>query len=344
MNNIHYDIIDKIVEYLDIESTRNFLLSSSDIYNIYRHNKYFQVVMIRKICEYFCSLNKFKIYLRENIRKESDNNVYELYTCLNKIYNYFNKHQDASLSDILIYLCDNNLSNKGIFEMIISKCYFTKSGKYIYNAIRADDLLYLLSYSEDMTIITKYINVDPLIVLHTIRYKISVKNKKDTLYLLNYLLFKYFYKYSNYIEDILTDIVCDIIKFSDIYLLQEVYKKMSIYKFKLNYQKVINICITNNKIECLELINIKMLEQNYLLTEGRGDKIIISREYIRLLMKNNSYKMLEKIIQLYLREMINLNIYMHEICTSFNYKSDECMNLLKYMNEMNKKRIIDKIK
>lgn len=332
MNNIQYDILDQIIKYLDIESTKNLLLSSSHIYNSYRHNKYFQIIMIKKIFKYFHSLNTFEI----DYKIETDNQIYELYTYSNKIYNYFKTHPDSSLADILIYLCDNKLSDKNIFSLIISKCYFTTSGKYIYNGIRADDLLYLISYSKDISLITKYINVDPLIIFHSIRYKITIKHKKDILFLVNYLLFTHFFRYSDYIQDIITDIICDIIKIDDIFLLKEIYKKFNIYKFKLNYQKIINTCITSNKLECLELINTKMLQQNEQI------KIIISREYIRLLMKNKHYKLLDRIIELYLGDMINLNIYMHEICISFNYKNDECLNLIKYMNEMNKKRILDK--
>jgi hypothetical protein len=339
IKDIPYDILDSIVKYLDIDCTINLLVSSKVLYNIYRHNKHYEIVMINKMIQYFPSLRVFEI----NYKKMD--NINELYTCLNKIYNHFNKHKNASLSEMLVYLCDNKMSHKNIFEKIISYCYFTKNGEYVYNAIRADDLLYLLTFCTDISLITQYIYVDAMILLHVIKYKISTKNKKDALFLFNYLLFKHFFRYSEYIEDIITDIVCEVIKYGDISFLEEIYKKQIMYKFKLNYQKIINNCIQQKRLECLELAHVKMCEQNQLLS-GRNIPIrplMITKDYVRILMKKKAYVLLSRVIELYLTEIINMNGYVNEIIHNFDYNNNECLGLLRYLNDKNKNRINERI-
>jgi hypothetical protein len=299
--------------------------------------------MINKIVEYFPSLKMFQI----NYKMIDNDNVNDLYICLNKIYNYFNKHKYALLSDMLIYLCDNQMSHKNIFKKIISYCYFTKNGEeYVYNAIKADDLLYLLTFCSDISLITRYIYIEVDILLHVINYKISIKNKKETLFLFNYLLFKHFFRYSEYVEYIITDIVCNVIKYGDIFLLDEIYKKQGIYKFKLGYQKIINSCIQQKSVEYLELVHIKMVEQNQVL-RGRNlsiQPLIITKDYVRLLMKKREYKLLLKVIDLYLKEYINMNGYINEIMNNFEYKNDECLEILKYLNDKNKNKIMNEKK
>jgi hypothetical protein len=347
---IPYDILDSIVKYLDIDSTINLLVSSKVLYNIYRHNKHYEIVMINKMIEYFPSLISKPmnyrdssamiygpIFLHDKDKKiKGDSN--DLYICLNKIYNHFNKHKDASLSEMLVYLCDNKMSHKNIFEKIISYCEFTKNGEYVYNGIRADDLLYLLTFCSDISLITRYIYVDAMILSHVIKYKISIKNKKDALFLFNHLLSIHFFRYSTYIDSIITDIVCDVIKYGYIPILEEMYKKQKMYKFNLNYQKIINSCIQQKRLECLELAHIKMCEQNQL--SGQLIKpLMITKDYIRILMKNKSYKILSRVIELYLNNIINMNGYMNEIINNFDYNNNECLELLKYLNDKNKNRI-----
>jgi len=341
MECLPYDIFDNIIQYLDIESSRSLLLSSKNIYIIYRHNKHYEVVMIEKIIKYFTSLTKLKF----EYKTLSEEQIHEVYNTLNSLYNYFKKHQHASISDFLVYLCDNSLSNNNLFELLISHCYFSKTGEYIYNAIRGDDLLYLLTFSTNVQLITTYIYIDPVILLHVIKYKISIKDKNNTSYLLKYLLFKHFFRYSEYIEDVISEIVCEVIKYNDISLLNEIYDKQKMYKFNLNYQMIINCCIQQKNIVCLELIHSKMLIQNqHLKNTGRTpNRILITKESVRSLMKNKGYTMLSKIIELFLREIININGYFNEIKYNFDYTNKECMKLLDYLNDKNRHSIMNKI-
>lgn len=337
IKKIPYDILDSIIMYLDIDSTINLLVSSKELYDIYRHNKHYEIIMINKMIHYFPSLRIFEI----NYKKMNDDNINDWYTCLNKIYNHFNKHKNASLSEMLVYLCDNKMSHKNIFEKIISYCYFTKSGEYVYNAIRSDDLVYLLTFCSDISLITQYIYIDAMILLHVIKYNIGIKNKKNGLFLFNYLLFKHFFRYSEYIEDIITDIVCEVIKYGDISILEEIYKKQNMYKFKLNYQKIINTCIQQKRLGCLEIVHVKMCEQNQLLS-GRNipiQPLMITKDYVRILMKKKAYFMLSRVIDLYLVDIINMNGYVNEILHNFDYNNNECLGLLRYLNDKNKNRI-----
>lgn len=337
LDTLPYDILDSIIYYLDINSSINLLLSSKDIYNNYRHNKHYEIVMINKVMNYFPSLRRLKM----NYKTMNDDEIYDVFKCLNSIYYYFNKHKYTSLSDILIYLCDNKKSDMWIFKFIISHCYFTRNGDHVYNAIRADDLVYLLMYSQEISIITNYIVVDALLLLHVIRYKITVKHKKDVFLLFNYLLFKHFFRTSEYIEDVITDIICDVIKINDISILNEIFKKQTFYKFKLNYQKIITSCIEHRNIECFEIIHIKCKEQNQYLKERNIPirPLLITKESVRSLMKKKSYNMLIRIIELYLKEYINMNGYVDEIINNFDYKSEDCIKLVIYLNEKNKRKL-----
>lgn len=363
MEGLPYDIFDEIIKYLDIDSSRNLLVSSKNIYTVYRHNKHYETVMIGKIIKYFTSLTKLNLQYKTLSREQK----HELYNTLNRLYNYFKKHKDASISDFLVYLCDNsdryrhppwvrrglssrdsgaNLNDNNLFESLISHCYFSKTGEDIYNAIRADDLLYLLTFSKNVQIITTYIYVDPVILLHAIKYKISIKDKKNISYLLKYLLFKHFFRCSKYIEDVISEIVCELIKYNEISLLNEIYDKQKMYKFKLNYQMIINCCIQQKNIVCLELIHSQMLTQNQLVRNtGRiPNSILITKESVRSLMKNKGYIMLSKIIELYLKDMININGYFNEIKYNFDYTNKECLKLVDYLNNKNRNIIMNRIK
>lgn len=327
---IPYDIVDTILTYLNYKDSKNFLISSPQIYHDYRYCRHFYTVFIKKVCEHFSSLSKLKI----NYKSLADQELSVIYSDINKLYNNFYIHKHTSLSEFLIYLCDNS-QDSSLFEMIISHCYFSKNGDYIYNALRADDITYLLTFYDNLSIITKYIYIDAVILLNIIKYKIMNKKVHDTLYLINYLLFKHFFRYSRFIEDIITDIVCELIKSNDIEninLLDSLYRKRKYYKFKLNYQKIINACMQQKHVDVIIVIYNNMMEQ-----ENR-DPILITSDYIRLLMKNKYYKVLDKIIELYLGDTINMKKYVDELYNNFDRKNTECKRLLRYLNERNKNR------
>lgn len=324
---IPYDIVDNILIFLDMENSKNFLLSSSQIYYNFHGSRHFYICMSKKICEHFSSLSKIKI----DYTTLANNDLKQIYTTLNKIYNHFRKHPQAMLSDFLIYLCEYQETQ--LFEIIISKCYFSKTGEYIYNALRADDISYLLMFYNDLSIITKNIYVDALIILNVIKFKILNKNTKDISFLLNYLLFKHFFRYSGLsINDILTEIVCELIKsnnYENVDVLRMLYHKKKFYRFRLNHQRIINASMQQKYEDVIVLVH-----------ENINDDVrpvLISKDYIRLLMKNRYYKVLEKVIELYLGETINLKGYVDEIYYNFD-NSKECKKILRFLSEKNKSR------
>ena len=335
---IPYDIIDIIISNLDIESSRNCLLSSPQFYNDYRFTSHFYVVFIKKVFRFFPSLNKIPI---DDIIKTigSDNNdenkLENMYNMTNRIFNHFKKHIYTSLADMLIYMCESNHNDKYMFELIVSYCYFSNNGDNVYNALKADDLIYVLMFTSDISVITKYIFVDAMILLHVIKYKINMKHDEDVLYLINYLLFKHFFRYSEFVEGILTEIACELVKKNHYYILELLYKKQDVYKFKLNYQKIINECMQQSYVKYLKLIYEKMNIQNKLLKSNNLEinHIIISKEYVHILMKNKYYDVLEKIIELYLGNIVNMDLYFNEI---YNNYDKNCSQLLKYFDKKNK--------
>lgn len=101
LNTLPYDILDNVINYLDINSTINLLLVSKNIYNNYRYNKHYEIVMINKMMNYFPSLSRLKIDYKtmdndkidDKIYDKIDDKIYDIYNCLNNIYYYFNKHR-----------------------------------------------------------------------------------------------------------------------------------------------------------------------------------------------------------------------------------------------------------
>ena len=82
---IPYDIVDIIISYLDIDSSRNFLISSSNIYYDYRYRKHFYIVFIKKVFNYFPSLSKISIVDIIKTIVFSDDEIERMYNMTNKI-------------------------------------------------------------------------------------------------------------------------------------------------------------------------------------------------------------------------------------------------------------------
>ena len=187
-------------------------------------------------------------------------------------------------------------------------------------------------FYEDLSIITKYIYVEALILLNVIKFKILNRNVKDINFLLNYMLFKHFFRYSSFVDDILTEIACELIKsnnYENLQILRTLYNKRKLYKFRLNRQRIINASMQQKYEDIIVLIHENMNDDTR--------PILISKDYIRLLMKNRYYKVLEKVIELYLGETINLKGYVDEIYYNFD-NSKECKKILRFLSEKNKSR------
>jgi hypothetical protein len=346
---IPYDIIDNIIKYLHVESSRKFLLCSSNIYYKYRYSKYFDGIFIKKICNHFSSLTKINLNEKLTNKLNAKANIYNI---LNNIFNHYKFHKHISLSDLLVYLSEYNTTwHEYLFKIIISHCYYSKkkSEQYLYNRIKDDDLIYLLIFKKNVKVVTNYIQIDAIMLSQVIKSKINLNDITNVLYFINYLLYKHFLRYTRYIEEILSDIICDIIRLSNINkyynILVKIYEKQIKYKFILNYQKIINACMQQTHIEYLSLVYTKMMVQKKMLKLEDRDiyPIIISKDYFRNLLKNNNYVILDKIIELFLGDKINMYIYFNEIYNNFD-KSANCNNLFHYLTDKNRTKLLEKLK
>ena len=264
---------------------------------------------------------------------------------MNQLYNYFKSHKDVSLADILIYLCDKNENTEFIFELILKHCYFSKSHKDTFNGLKSDDITYILLFYNNISLVTKHIFIEANILMHVITYKIYEKSNLDVFYLIDYLLEKH--HASNYIGSILSDIICGAINNECKTILKYIYIKNETYMCNLNYQKIINVCIQQKDVRFLVFINEKMLEQ-YKKTESQSESqslsndenfIIITKEQVRIAMINKNFKVLVKVIELYLDEYINLKMYFNEILNNFDYNEPNCLKILKFLNDENKQKL-----
>jgi hypothetical protein len=341
---INYDVLDKIISYLDITSTINLLISSKDIYYMYvdcvqdsdDKSNYYKLVMSRKIVKYFKSLNNIPQEVNIKLRKD--------YKSLHKIYNHFSKHNDAPLSDMLVYLCDIHRSNKFLFKFLISYCKFSNTSKDLkyWNMLTSDDVIYLLIFADDISIIIKSIHIEAQILMHVINYKLrfgKLQSKHiDILLLFDYLLYKHFFRTSQYIENIITDIICEVINTEDIYILNKIYEKQNFYKFKVDYQVILRSCLRRMSLEILEIINLQL---NLQMAENThiNQHIIIKKEDIMYLMKKKSFKMLMRIVELYLGNMINMTGYMNCITPFIDYNNKECIQLVDYIKELKSNKL-----
>ena len=106
-------------------------------------------------------------------------------------------------------------------------------------------------------------------------------------------------------------------------------KILSITAINTNY--LIDICIKNNNINKLKIIDKKQRHTN----------LIINKNTIGNLMKTKQYKMIKLIFHLYLGEQINLKIYFTEIFNNFDYNNSECLSLCKKLSTENNNKLFN---
>ena len=115
------------------------------------------------------------------------------------------------------------------------------------------------------------------------------------------------------------------------------FDKQKLYDFNLDHQCLNKSCIEFNNSNALELIYTKFIEINNLYkSTGRNiTPILITKEQVRHLMKIKSFQLLIKIIQFYLKDLINLPIYIKEISHYFDKHDTNCLQILSFLNETN---------
>ena len=332
-----YDIVDKIiVEYLNIDESINLIQVNKSIYYNYHQEKHLYNLFITKILNYFDSLNKIKHHFHLNTFNKS------LYTIFTKLYYHFKNLNTTNLADILVYLSDNShLKDVDIiFNIIIAQCNYSET--CLFNTLNTSDISYLLKFYKNYLVIFKYINNIPVEILKNVIIQKTTKkiNTQQINNIIKYILFKHYFRYSMYIDEILTDITSSLIKTNNIISLNYLYVCYTTYKFKLNYQIILNSCMEQSNSNIIDFVNDKMNEQNNLMISNNPNfsipKILIKKKYITNLMKSKNYKVLDKIISLYLGSMINMNMYFKEILQLYDASNPCCANLTIHFSIENK--------
>ena len=343
-----YDIQDKIVEYLDIESLFTFLQTCKNIYSYIYYERY-NYILCKKISLYFESLNNINLFykIKENILR-----YLELKKILYKFYIHFKNHPETYLSEFLYELTEYKSNNTTIvlFEEIISYCSFTKNGENRYNFIKADELQHLIMNSDlnKLHLITKYIIILIEILEYGIFQRIQDHQNKEAKLLIEHLFYKHFWRNSEYVQDKITTLVSKCILYDNKNILSFIYNKRQHYCFLVNYQKVLTFIMSQQNIKYIDYIEEKRIQQNEeCKLKDRNDligKIIIKPEDINNMMNNKKNKKLAKIIDIYLGTIINLEKYsMYIKCyDGLLLKVFEEMNVLKYFNEKNKQLLFKK--
>lgn len=119
-------------------------------------------------------------------------------------------------------------------------------------------------------------------------------------------------------------------------------KEKILFKLLLNkitdidYISLVYFCISKNYVKKLNLIE-RYYKKKYNIP------FIIRKELIGSLMIGKLYSMVKSIINIYLGDTINWNLYFNEIYNNFNYKNRECLRLLEYLSESNIFKIKNKM-
>lgn len=329
-----YDIQDNIIEYLDIESLFKFLQTCRYIYD-YKYYSRYNYILCKKISKYFISFKN--INLLKIIPKYI--NYVELKLILYKLYIYFKNHPETYLSEFLYEL--TNFKNEiglidKLFKEIISYCSFTKNGENLYNLIKTDDLLYIIMNSDlnKLQLIKKYIYIPIEVLEHCIFLRIKNRENEEANLLIEYLFYKHFWRNYEYVQDKITNLVTKSILHDNKDVLDFIYNKRQHYHFLINYQIILTFIMSQRNIKYIDYIEHKRIQQNIeCKLKERNDLIeiiIITPRSIDNMVSNNNYKVLAKIIDIYLHNTINLPRY-SKFINSKCLKEFKEMNVLKYI-------------
>lgn len=347
LHSLHcYDIQDEIVEYLDIESLFKFLQTCKNIYSYSYHQRY-NYILCKKITDYFDSFKKIKLF-----KKLQGNISYiDLKEILYKFYIDFKNHPDTYLSEFLYELTNNNLNETSVklFEELISYCSFTKTGENRYNFIKADELEHLIMNSKlnYLQLIKKYIIIPIEVLEYSIFPRIQNKENSEAGLLIEYLFYKHFWRNNEYVQDKISTLISKCMLHENKDMLEFIYNKRHHYRFLVNYQRILTFLVSQKSIKYINYIEEKRIQQNEeCKLKGRDDliqKIMITPVSIHTMVINKNYKVLAKIIDIYLGNAINFEQYIKYLKLSDDcLKVLEKMDTLKHFNEKNKQLLFKK--
>jgi hypothetical protein len=328
-----YDIFEGIAQYLSIEDVISLLLTNTEYYKIYTNNKdYCDILFIRKVLKSFhINILDKSILYTDKTRKGG---------ILLKMYWYFKRHVTASTVDFLIYMIDNDISDKCLFRLFVSNCNYKNGGMtrvddtrvinysdtytLFSNVISFDDMKYLLVYGNEdfVDIILEFFTI-PVVLISYVMQKILMKSvisyKVDNSSLIKFT--KYLFTkhcYSGFLEAdgvYIHSIITLLVKYKRTIVLKYFLEKKKKYLTRtsgLDYQYLVNKCI-----EMEDRTHLKMLLKQIEFDNKRfvnKSFVIINTHQIIEHCKNARFDYVCYLVENCLGSTINTGLYIDSIC------------------------------
>jgi hypothetical protein len=344
-----YDIFESVAEYLSIEDVISLLLTNMDYYIIYTNNQdYCETLFIQKVLTSFHINTDDKRILYTHKTKKAKT--------LLRMYWYFKRHDMTSTVDFLIYMIDNDISDKCLFRLFVSNCNFrnseTRDTRVINysdtytlfsRVISFDDMKYLLVHGNEhfVDIILEIFTI-PVVLISYVMQKILMKNviyKVDNSILIKFT--KYLFTkhcYSSFLErdnPYINSIISILVKYKRTVVLKYFLDKKRKYVIRsscLDYQYLVNKCV-----EIEDRTHLKMLlKENEFDNKRFVNKsfVIINTHQIIEHCKNARFDYMCYLVENCLGNTINTGLYIDSICQGIELLilSKRNMCLLKFEN------------
>jgi hypothetical protein len=277
MENIHYDILECIIQKLDLIDIINFLSSSKKIYKLYKNNDeaYGYNKITNKIIRE-CSLF-FKI--DDTINKKYNNKKLLRDTFI-KMYNIYKNNKNYDNVDILIYIMENNIKSHEIFRCFCLKSKFKNIEKnhikynngninYEKNIISNLDMKYMLINLDKykLEIILKVFHIESDIIVYCINELLLHKKSEYDIKIkifIDYIFYKFCFKeISQHCIQSFNCIFACFILYDDHLLLKYFVTKLEKYLkvHILNIDYITNIMCYN--LKCNNYYYLKSCIKNY---------------------------------------------------------------------------------
>lgn len=315
---INFDIFTNILEWLDYESIKRFLLTNKVIYEYYKNNKrYISLLIIKKIDK------KFNIQCLDNSNKLEGKQIDNVSVIYNRVYNQFKGQKIINLTDIIIYLIENKYSDSiYILKKLILLCVLrVNAGMDNMNVITHTDMTYLLVYSnmEESNLILDNFTIPISIMSYAIQeilYNKKADYRKKLCKMIDYIYYKYCWKKMEYMNNMYVHriLVC-FIRNNEKKVIKYFLEKKRYYKYNLTYQTLINECLLYESVGCLKLLIREMEDDSNLLKMY----ITIDTEILEKVVKKGSFYIIKYIIDNLLGNFINMNRYILSICNGINH-------------------------
>lgn len=325
-----YDIFECVAEYLSIQDIIELLMTNSEYYRIYTlNNPYCKGLLVKKLLLFFSIKvdNKNKPKCAKNLLK---------------IYWYFKRHMETDLADFLIYMIDNDINDKQLFDLFAENCKFLNKESDIdtrsivsideeindvyirKRIISLDDMKYILCHGNGdfVDIILDRFIISVRLISHVIS-KILMKNvvsyKVDNEVLIKFIKHLFIkHCYGSFLDG-------DGVHIHSIIMMLVKYRRTAVLKYFLDKRK--KYCTTKSGLDYQYLINecVKLKDRTHLkmfLNENSFDNsrfvnktfVIINTHHIIEHCKGSHFDYVCYLVENYLGTAINTSVYIDSIC------------------------------